>query len=77
MEAVVLVPARVVAFEAGDLSDDAGVAEPSLLLDLPEQASLELFVRVEPACGHLDTHMRVLGSSKTSSSVRPSRTRVT
>jgi hypothetical protein len=61
VEAVILVPARVVLFEAGQFTDDSSVGEPGLLLYLSKQARLELLARIEPAGRHLNTYVRVLG----------------
>jgi hypothetical protein len=60
VEAVILVPARVVILELRQLTDDAGVREAGLLLELPKQARLEALVRGEPAGRDLDPQVRVL-----------------
>jgi hypothetical protein len=61
LEAVVLVPARVVLLEAGELPDDPDVFETRLLGDLAEKARLQLLVRIEAPGRNLDSHARVLG----------------
>jgi hypothetical protein len=59
LEPVVLVTARVVVFELGQLADDSDVREPSLLLQLSQEAGLELLTRVETSRRDLDARVRV------------------
>jgi hypothetical protein len=60
VEAVVLVPARIVLLEAGKLADDADVREAGFLLELPKEAGLETLAFIEPPSGNLDADVRML-----------------
>jgi hypothetical protein len=61
VEAVVLVPARVVLFETRQLPDHSNVLEACLLEELAPQPVLEPFVRLEPPGGNLHAHLGLLG----------------
>jgi hypothetical protein len=60
LKAVVLVPARVVLLEAGELSDDPDAFETRLLRDLAQKPGLEVLVRIESACRNLQADVRML-----------------
>src|SRR5688572_5090751 len=60
LEAVVLVPARVVLLEAGELPDDPYVFETRLLGNLAENARFQLLVRLQSSGWNLGSRVGVL-----------------